>query len=83
LGINHDVADIDREKIRLNDKLTPTWAWIDEDKHILMLKFPWWDIKPMLAGASVPLKFSGSFTDGTEFEGAAALKVSSGTVAQQ
>jgi len=73
LGTKHDVADIDRERIRLNDRLTPTWVWMDEDKQVLMLKFPWSEVEPMLTAASARLKFSGSLTDGTKFEAVAAL----------
>ena len=74
-GVN--VADVDTASILLQDQIQPLqdWVRIDEEEGILMVRFSREDVQTILNPGNIEIKITGSFTDGTPFEGTGVVKV--------
>ena len=74
-GVN--VADVDTATILLQDQIQPqeNWVRIDEEEGLIMVRFSREDIQAILNPGNIEIKITGSFTDGTPFEGTGVVKV--------
>ena len=72
-----NVADVDVGSIRLQEQIQPLdWVWFDEEENMLMVRFNREDVQAVLSvGNNVDVKITGSFNDGTPFEGTGVVKV--------
>jgi parallel beta-helix repeat protein len=74
-GVN--VADVDTGSILLQDSIQPLqdWAWLDEQDRLVMVRYSREDVQAILNPGNVDVKITGSFYDGTPFEGTGVVKV--------
>ena len=72
-----NVADVDTATILLQEQIQPLdWVWFDEEENLLMVRFKRVDVQAVLSvGNNVDVKITGSFFDGTPFEGTGVVKV--------
>ena len=72
-----NVADVDVGSILLEDLVQPLeWVWFDEAENMLMVRFNRGDVQAVLSvGNNVDVKITGSFNDGTPFEGTGVVTV--------
>ena len=72
-----NVADVDVATILLQEQIQPLdWVWYDEEENLLMVRFDREDVQAVLSvGNNVDVKITGSFFDGTPFEGTGVVKV--------
>lgn len=74
-GVN--VADVDTGSILLQDSIQPLqdWVWLDEQERLVMVRYSREDVQTILNPGNVEIKVTGSFYDGTTFEGTGVVNV--------
>jgi hypothetical protein len=73
----YNVADVDTATILLQDQIQPQqdWVMLDEEEGLIMFRFSREDVQSILNPGNIEIKITGSFTDGTPFEGTGVVKV--------
>ena len=72
----YNVADVDTATILLQGQIQmQELAWSDEVTREIMLRFDRVDVQTVLSPGNIEVTITGSFTDGTPFEGSAIVKV--------
>jgi len=73
-GVN--VADVDTGSILLQELIQPLdWVWFDEETREVMVRFDREEVQTILNPGNIEIEVTGSFTDGTPFEGTGVVKV--------
>ena len=71
-----NVADVDTATILLQGQIQVLeLVWLDEETREVMLRFDREDVQTILNPGNVEIKITGSFTDGTPFEGTGVVSV--------
>ena len=71
----YDVADIDSQSLRLNGEVPAAWSWIDEEHHVLMIKFDFTAVAEILEIGEAQITVTGIVAGDTKFEGMDVIKV--------
>jgi hypothetical protein len=71
-----NVTDVDTATILLQGQIEPLdLVWLDEETREVMFRFDREDVQTILNPGNIEIKITGSFIDGTPFEGAGIIKV--------